>query len=189
MSSRRSSHSTRTRTSSTTRPPSWRTLSLSKGTAAARVSLVHAEPERGHGAFGSAIDGLPSPKRNGNFSRDIGADVAGPSGLSYEQKNLLSTPQESNTEEMKVAIVPTNSLTSIPSTSTTVTPPTVSGNDQTPPGMCLYAAVQNVANPSTFAFASCNGRERYPSIYTKHKSRRSTRRHAGTACPERRYTL
>ncbi|KAK0186507.1 hypothetical protein F5146DRAFT_1066176 [Armillaria mellea] len=132
MSSRRSSHSTRTRTSSTARPPSWRTLSLSKGTAAARVSLVHAEPERSLGAFGSAIDGLPSsPKRNGRLSRDIGAGVAGPSGLSYEQKNSPSSPQgqESGTE-MKV---PTNSLTSTPSTSETVAPPTVAGNDQAPP--------------------------------------------------------
>lgn len=161
MSSRRSSHSTRTRTSSTARPPAWRTLSLSKGTAAARVSLVHAEPERGHGAFGSAIDGLPSsPKRNRQFSRDIGADVAGPSGLSYEQKNSLSSPQEIGTEEMRgmfsckqgihfqilrhlVATAPTNSLTPIPSTSATSAPPTPPGNDQAAPpsGMCLYAVV------------------------------------------------
>ncbi|PBK59583.1 hypothetical protein ARMSODRAFT_966825 [Armillaria solidipes] len=149
MSSRRSSHSTRTRTSSTARPPSWRTLSLSKGTAAARVSLVHAEPERGHGAFGSAIDGLPSsPKRNGRLSRDIGAGVAGPSGLSYEQKNSPSSPQESGTEEMK-ATVPTNSLTPIPSTSATVAPPTVPGNDQAPPPAVLVETDTSTSTPTT----------------------------------------
>ncbi|KAK0475873.1 hypothetical protein IW261DRAFT_1493422 [Armillaria novae-zelandiae] len=146
MSSRRSSHSTRTRTSSTARPPSWRTLSLSKGTAAVRVSLVHAEPERGLGAFGSAIDGLPSsPKRNGRLSRDIGAAVAGPSGLSYEQKNSPSSPQESDTEEMKVKL-PTNSPTPTPSTSETVAPPTAAGNDQAPPPA---ATIETDASTST----------------------------------------